>query len=291
MATDAVWRMSPTMWAIRSKLAGANVVMRTGGGSSHLQFGCFNRCAKPVLGPDLYRVFCNAVNGNATADMEKNPGACSGEAVAGHCGHKRGELAECRCEVLDRFTHPKRREAFENQVIETLLSKIPEGSSIRLNLTIFATGKLLGEEVLLFKLLNELSKVNANIQLHVSLIDTCYADAIATGSPCKALGILKDLNQFLDELSRCKPGNVALKGTVFKHSDDYVNATRLDPELKHDLIVGADIEGHAGLVAGIDRLARKGPLEPIVLVKEGSVPKVCTVAYGKLAECYVPADA
>ena len=209
------------------------------------------------INPDIYSVFINAITGKAHEDMTGNPYSCSSEYEAGHCGNMRGHLAECRCEDLNRKTKPFMRLQFENHVIGKIVnsSKIlnaqRDKTQFQFNLAIFCSGGLLGEEVLLFRLFNELRKKSVSGTINLFLIDKCYKKAIETGDPSQAINLQKDLDQFLREICGCLPSSLKVNGSVFGEASEYITSAQSDSRLKHDLLIGSDIEGTEKIIAEI----------------------------------------
>lgn len=239
---------------------------------------------------DIFNVFMNAINGNSHQDMVGNPGLCR-HAGKGNCGNTRGYLWECKCENLDRKLYPLRRLQFENDVIQTILSspKIVHaqrsGSSFQFNLAIFCSGGLLGEEILLFRLFNELRRNGASGTINLFLIDWEYKDAIGQGR------LDQVMDQFLREIRGCLLPSITVSGTFFGDSEDYLQMAAND-QFKHDLLIGADLEGAESLMGEIGRrasLSREQP-SPIVLIKRvNEAPAICRInPLGEHENCYQP---
>ncbi|MCK4935171.1 MAG: hypothetical protein KAR79_06245, partial [Simkaniaceae bacterium] len=120
------------------------------------------QCKHLPSNPAMRKIFDHAVSGRAIDDMIPNPDRCDPEADKSHCGNRRGDLAECRCPVYDRLEKPSLRHQFENDVIEKIINhptmrkakmgKIP----FEFHLAVFCSGRLLGEEILLFRLFDRL---------------------------------------------------------------------------------------------------------------------------------------
>ncbi|NNM43643.1 MAG: hypothetical protein HKM07_04810 [Chlamydiae bacterium] len=254
-------------------------------------------CARDVYHIDnrIYNVFINAISDTAYKDMSPNL-SCSHENVAGGCGNRRGFLSECRCEPLDRLKFPGIRENYENRIIKTLLSKIGNSSNnFHVKLAIFCSGQLLGEQILLFKLLHQLNQSNAKGTIELFLIDHCYAPAISGSTHndnlSDAVGREGYIQQFLTEICQCLPKDIKVKGTFFSDSKLYIQMAQKDTAFRHHLLVGADIEkanfdmGEVGKKAGSN-----GNPQPVVLVKTTTnQPAVCKLDnIGNLQDCYDP---
>jgi hypothetical protein len=236
-----------------------------------------------------------AINGQARGDMVSNPEGCGPKEVAGHCGHKRGLLAECRCTALDRIDNPGLRYEFENRVINKILShpKIqaslrPGGVPFKFNLAIFCSGMLLGEQILLFRLLDSLNQTNAAGTINLFLIDRIYKYPMKTGNVDKA----PYLKQFLEEICSCLPPSLEIKGTIYGEADDYINQAQRDATFKHDLVIGSDIDNTVKEIATINEKARANlTQEPLILIKSGNreTPLICDgPPFTK--HCDVPSD-
>jgi len=179
--------------------------------------------------PEIFGVFMNAVQGKAHEDMQpNNSGVCKGADMS-HCGNRRGDLAECRCEDLNRKTKPYIRNHFENDVIGKILShqKIEQslrtGDQFQFNLGIFCSGRLLGEEILLFRLLHALHNRGVSGTINVFLIDKGeYTSAIGLSDPSAALDQHRYLHQFLTEICGCLPPSLKINGTIFAEADQYI---------------------------------------------------------------------
>lgn len=251
----------------------------------------------------IKRLFQNAVEGNAHKDMAANKkGVCAHpRAERGDCGNKRlfSELAECRCEDLDRIANPYRRRYFENNIMIQILEhpkiRAVKGTShkFEFNLAIFCSGRLLGEEILLFRLINELHKQRLAGTINLFLIDRDeYTPAIALCDPKTALARHPYLKEFLAELVECLPPSLQIKGTIYGQAAHYIDHAQKDPAFKHDLLIGADTEGAHKVMPSINQYASasRGQI-PYVLERSApqtGKPSFCAVdTTGELVDCKV----
>lgn len=257
---------------------GTNCVLSSSRRALDIAFKCtrsVNACDKAVA-----KIFGTVIAKNAASLLVSNPNQCVHNAVTGACGNMRGHLSECRCEALCRLKFGARRTQFEDQVIDALvaIAKAQKGP-FNINLAVFASGGLHGEEVLLMRLIDRLQREKLTGNIHVSLIDSVYQPNIAAGHEVfyprkpkfiwdQLLGFRGDLKQCLTELSLCLPSTITLSGRVYGHSDDYIFRAKLQPHLKHDLLIGADIEDTMGVVGEINGAAGKTDRPAIVLIKQ-----------------------
>lgn len=257
-------------------------------GPFNISFQCARR-ALPGTDPStivfkdkrVCNLFKNAVEGKAHKDMQPNTtGMCAlPGSNKGHCGNKRqgSELAECRCPSLDRVGFPDTRKIYEDKVIQTILNH-PQivkakarGHAFQFNLAVFGSGRLLGEEILLFRLVHALHNQGLAGTLNLFFIDRDeYKPIIEASNPKTALESCSYLNEFLKELVECLPPSLVIKGAFYGEADDYIKQAQINPAYKHDLLIGADIETAVPVVKKIDRLASntKSP-KPLVLLHEG----------------------
>ena len=245
--------------------------------------------------PSISSVFENAINGRAQMDMKEVAGQCRYEEVAGDCGNKRGSLTECRCKVLDRVNYPIRRFEYENQVIDKILDIIKEKREhpFHFRLAIFASGRLLGKEILLFRLFNKLKGRKGTIE--VFLIDLCYERAIAISNPSTKTLVGSSgtdyIAQFLEEICCCLPPSITIQGNFFAGHESYIKAARENLKFWHDLLIGADIEDTSKIMGEIRQVGLHPDIKPIVLVKGKDIPLVCKVDQnGGLQGCSIPGN-
>lgn len=244
------------------------------------------------INQDIFNVFIKAIQGQSHEDMLGNPGSCQvGEKR--HCGNTRGHLWECRCEDLNRKISHFRRLQFENDVIlsivksQKIVNAKKYGSSFQFNLAIFCSGGLLGEEILLFRLFDQLRSQGVSGTINLFLIDWEYKNAITNRNPDQLVA------QFLTEICGCLPPSIKVNGTFFGDAADYIRMAKVDGQFKHDLLIGADLEGAEKLMGEISQhasIAREQ--KPIVLVKNGNkqgAPSVCRInLLGEHEDCYQP---
>lgn len=261
----------------------------------HRQFSCIDS--------DVYDVFIRAIQGKSHNDMDENPLGCSHESVTGGCGNKRGYLSECRCDLLNRKTNPQIRHNYENRVISQIIEILKKQNiaCFRLNLAIFCSGGLLGEEILLFRLFDQLKRRGASGVINLFLIDHCYDQAIKASSLYhrkiahgqsasfhEVFGGQKDLEQFLLEICKSTQPAIRIEGTVFSDSNQYIEKAKSHNSFKHHLIIGADIENANHDMGTIAREAGLGEMKPIALVKTDK-PLLCELDIsGNLENCYIP---
>ena len=260
----------------------------------HRKFGCIDA--------DIYDVFIRAVNGKAVDDMIANPNGCSHNETNG-CGNLRGRLSECRCEILNRKTNPQIRHNYENHVISEIIKIIQKQNiaCFKLNLAIFCSGGLLGEEILLFRLFDQLKRINASGVINLFLIDRYYDQSIKissiyykkiankqSASLTDACGGQMELEQFLIEICKSVPPTINIEGTVFSESTQYIERAQSDGSFKHHLIIGADIEKSKDYMSEMSNKAGLGDAKPIVLLKTDK-PLICQLEVsGELDKCYIP---
>lgn len=248
----------------------------------------------------IFNIFKKAVEGKSDEDIKANDCAACIGADMGHCGNIRGDLAECRCEDLNRKIKPHIRNHFENKVIEKILghNKIKQsfnnGKSFQFNLAIFCSGRLLGEEILLFRLLNKLHNLKASGTINLFLIDRMeYTPAIKVGDPLKTLSQCKYLDQFLREICECLPPTLKINGTIFAEAEHYIAQAEKDIQFRHDLLIGADIEGTQKIMSDISLKASVATGQtPLALVRsvEKGPPGCCEVVAGQLTNCFLYID-
>jgi hypothetical protein len=269
---------------------------KTSTGCTHRPLNLYFKCQRTAkdneVDTSVAHLYKTVVAGKAETLMKANPNGCAHNIVTGFCGNMRGDLSECRCDALDRMKHSIRRTKFEDEVIKEILDILkPNKENFHFNLALFATGGLHGEQVLLLRLIDALKSDGYKGNIHISLIDTVYKPNIEAGYQVfcqkmqkfqwdKLIGDRKDLKQFLAEISLCLPSTLSLEGRVYGSSDDYVLRASHCMHNRHDLIIGADIEGMAGMVAGINEKAGKGRAAKVLIkdvVAGIEVPKFCAL--------------
>lgn len=255
------------------------------------------RCARQASEVDIAmrQIYDSIVQGNAAALLEENPYQCAPGVNTGHCGNVRGHLAECKCVILNRRNYPQLREAYENSVIAQVISIIGNNkTNFQVRIAMFATGMLHGEQCLLIKLIDTLKAHYAGT-IHISLIDTDYKDSInishsvnhlpqgSTFPWNQLLGYRKDFEQFIIEMSLCLPSNIILEGSIFGSAEDYI--LKAQSGCRHDIMIGADLDGLDGLMDRTNTAATRNFLPAIALVKREEkltiVPKICHFNQGK----------
>lgn len=257
----------------------------------HISFKCSRFV--PWVDQKIYNIFIRAITGEANVDMEHNNAACSHQQVTGGCGNKRGNLSECRCKILDRVDNPQIRHSYENKVIHTILNILkPNINSFHFKLAIFCSGELLGEQILLFRLIHELNQKNASGTIELFLIDRCYSEAIKNsqynGKFEDSVGQKKYIEQFLTEICLCLPRGITVQGNFFDNAETYINIAQNNQNLKHHLLIGADIENTNSIMGRIGKEAGLRLTQPIVLIKT-TVPAVCQLdPSGNIRNCYNP---
>lgn len=265
----------------------------TPGVSRTFSFNC--RRLTSQIDQRIQSIYKNAIMGKAHKDMKSS--MCPRTADYGECGDRRGELTECRCPTLSRMKHPELRQVFEDKVIQRAVAILKSQSEGKrsINLAFFASGKLFGEATLLFRLFDQLKKENIACEVNIKLIDKCYETALNHNTAEDALRSDRSLDQFVNEMCQTLPKNVTLSGQVYSSDNAYIEAAKVQPEIKHDLIVGADIENLKGIVAKIHNAAGRRPNEkPLVLIKGpnrfgAEIPAICGVkSDGNLTDCIDP---
>lgn len=224
-------------------------------------------CARGVdrIDASIEPIFRNAIAGEAFRDIRP---VRSPEGI-NERGNRRGALAECRCETLNRLTHPARRTAYEDRVIAKVLEMGGDTTApFHFKLAIFASGGLLGEQILLFRLLDKVKDRSGTLE--VFFIDQCYEpmirDATHRATFEEALGREESVQQFLREFCHCLPSTLTLRGTFFASARSYLQMARMNLLFKHHLLIGADIEDANRVVGQIGREAGIGAAQPMVLM-------------------------
>lgn len=233
-----------------------------------ISFTCFRLAA--YIDRRIADVYKNAISGNAHLNMTPNR-LCSHQLVTGEYGNKRKHLSECSCEALDRVSQPQIRAQYEDRVIETIFQILAQSTtSFSLKLALFASGSLLGEQILLFRLLEKLRKQNAKGTIELFFIDRCYENPIQNANPKRSFEDFFEkapyINQFLEDLCQCLPQTIKVKGTFFKSDEDYIQRAQSDRNFKHHLIIGADPENTLPIIKNIGEKAGWGLSEPITLL-------------------------
>ncbi|MGR3952528.1 MAG: hypothetical protein QRY74_06545 [Chlamydia sp.] len=262
---------------------------RTG---ENIIFNCFREI--DTIDERIASVYQNIINCNAHRDIAPNNGGCAHGAVTGPCGNMRKKLSECRCEALNRKTHPDIRREYENCVIAVVMKSVRKTSGkFHFKLAVFASGHLLGEQILLFRLLDQLKKEKKSGVIDLFFIDHCYRPAISK-SDKNILGREGSIEQFLVEITQALPKNIAVSGGFFDDAQKYIALARKNKNFQHNLLIGADIEGLNKIMGDIGTGAGTGEHEPITLIKRdlganSTRPEVCKLdSDGELDQCYDP---
>lgn len=250
-------------------------------GCQHEPLSIYFRCARQIDTVDetMRAIYQRIIEGNAHTLLEENPHGCVVGNNTGHCGNVRKNLTECRCEILNRKLYPERRRNYENLIIQQVFNLIgAQRSNFNIHIAMLATGKLHGELCLLLRLIDALKNHGFTGHLRLSLIDTEYMESIRESHRvvhlphnssfewAQLIGYRRDIEQFLTELSLCLPSTITVDGEFFGSTDDYLrNAQLLDQ--KHDLMIGADIDGLDPLLRKVNQLARRYLLPAFGLVK------------------------
>lgn len=260
----------------------------------NLNFTCERRSDK--IDKSMLKIYKNAIKGKV--EMKPNPYNLVCHTFKGLCGNVRQFLHECRCGMLDRLIHPELREAFEKSTIEAI-EKMKIGNNQSINIAMFASGGLLGEWVLMLKLIDHLDNKGFKGVINIFLIDQVYKDAITKAGnftcgpkPCsfswtKFLGDCHELNQFLTEIALVLPSKIKVTGSVFGEANEYIARAQADATFRHDIVIGADIEAIPSktdkVISDIRRFASRRDVPGIVLDKilnttTGRVePMICQV--------------
>ncbi|MGK5594086.1 MAG: hypothetical protein ACSNEK_01850 [Parachlamydiaceae bacterium] len=259
-------------------------------------FSIYFHCSRQVdtIDETMTTVYQRIITGNAHTLLKENPHGCAVGNNVGHCGNVRKNLTECRCPILSRKYHPERRKNYEDMVIDQVTRLINERKQFKnfdIRIAMLATGKLHGELCLLIRLIDTLKKKGYAGNIHVSLIDTEYASSIQEShqvahlsqnpsfSWTQLLGHRGDFEQFLSEISLCLPSNITVDGDFFGSTDDYVFNAQY---YKHDLMIGADIEGLDPILSKVNGLASRTLIPAFALVKRKEknqlVAKLCNIA-------------
>lgn len=282
-------------WQLRGdqKTVEATITVRTLGNTNSTKKALSFECSRKVSWIDrkIHSIFMNAIQGEAHRDLIYNS-QCPHNQVTGSCGNRRGALSECRCSTLDRVNQPEIRRNYENKVIKKILELLGQPNPFHLRLAIFCSGQLLGEEILLFRLIHELKARSKTGSIEVFFIDLCYAQAISKAKHNTnfkdSVGKKDYISQFISDFSGCLPPNIELKGTFFDSSESYINFATANPSFKHDLLIGADIENTNVVMARIGTQAGARGIEPITLIR-GANAALCELdPIGNLINCYNP---
>ncbi|KIC75786.1 hypothetical protein DB41_HE00020 [Neochlamydia sp. TUME1] len=222
---------------------------------------------------------------------------CNHAQVAGPCGNQRQFLNECRCGPLDRVTKPSLRRQYEDQIIFTILNikqKLPFQRTF--NITIFASGGLHGELVLMVKLINRLKQEGFSGCINLFLIDQIYADNIKFASASTgnfslnweaAIGRNQALGQFLTEMALGLPQTIQVTSHVFGDIDDYIWRLEKDSNFDWhcDLLIGADTEDNGTNFAKLQSSASRTNIPGIALAKFHEKPQLCLVTPKGMEVC------
>jgi len=284
--------------------AGPDVLIKTNGlqrcfvRTFSISFYCRHQ-TNEITDSKIQQLYRTIISGNAHELLQANPNQCVHNSVTGLCGNVREMMTECRCETLNRVTFPERRKSYENKVIHTLHEIIhSQGNNFfTINLAIFASGGLHGEEVLLLRLIEELRTKHAGI-ISLFLIDTDYQENIKeSGKTCFVqpgksfswdllVGNRQDLKQFLFEVTNCLPSNIHLKGTVFGSLADYVSRANNDPNFCNDLLIGSDIGDNVQRMAQIQQTTNRSGYEAIILLKDfKETAQLCSLNASSVLKC------
>ncbi len=224
---------------------------------------------------EVRRIFMNAIRGEAHQDIVGFRPSCSHIQTTGGCGNRRGDLEECRCRWVDRTVRPSVRRDYEDRVINGILETIENSqdqTNFSFKLAIFASGRLLAEEILLFRLFHELESRNYSGKIRLFLIDQCYRRVITVSTHSdvliQSLGNERYVRQFIEEIHQHKPIAVRVEGIFFFDAEHYVRLAEKDDKFRHHYLIGAEIEGTQACVENIASAAEssEGP-GPLMLMK------------------------
>ncbi len=122
------------------------------------------------------RVLDTVVQGQAKTLLLQEEGCgCGNPTPMGHCIYSFGNLMECSCEPLDRLQHDY-RERYERNVLSIIRILLKERQSHDITLTIFGSGLLFSDFVVLVKVLKLLDEESWVGTLQVNLVDHNYTD-------------------------------------------------------------------------------------------------------------------
>jgi hypothetical protein len=255
-------------------------------GSKALGFQCNRHVA--AKDPRIVQIYRDALHSRA---MTTVPPFCQNDNQFRECGNTRGYLTECRCPLLNRTTHYKAHRTYENKVIDSVIDLVNKGRLTHIKLACFGSGRLLGEEILLFRLFEALQQNKFKGTIELFFIDSDYQAVINQSVPKinleRSVGGARYIQQFLQEASMCLPKSITLKGLFFGHSEDYLSAVRSNQEYKHHLLIGSDVMDAYKIMGPIGKEAGLNPQrEPIALVHARQTPEVCLIdPKGKLKDC------
>lgn len=249
-----------------------------------LSFQC--RRFKAIKDPRITQIYQDALNSRANTFVRPN---CTYNNHFGDCGNTRGYLTECRCPILNRQTNFEARRNYENDVINSVIKLAEHLTHIKLG--VYCSGRLLGEEILLFRLLDRLQREGFKGEVELFFIDTEYQKAInsanLTHSLEESVGGAKYIEQFLEEMCMSLPKDISLKGSFFGSDHDYILAAETNQAFKHHLLIGADVMDLYKNMGPVGKRTGLYPSKnPIALVHAHDTPEVCLVdGQGELVDC------
>lgn len=242
-------------------------------GSHMISFRCQRECDEvDQIVADIY----NAIITNNASQLFDITIPCSTEGLI-NCGNIRGSLSECACDTLNRASDSGSgyREEFETSVINKALDMVRSGKN-KLNLAFFASGGMHGEDVLMIKLISTLRKLRTHIEIQIFLIDTAYSPYInkatdAVKNHCSLnwdhlIGSLPPLKQMLIEITFSTPSWIQVQGSLFASAEDYIQIAQGTPNLKYDLLIGADITNTLDIVQKIQLSKASKQNQPAIML-------------------------
>ncbi len=253
-------------------------------------FGVSFRCSRtvPWINKNIYTVYMHAIGGDAAQDLSLRNN-CSHD-FKRKVGTMRNILAECSCDNLNRMKYPYIRKNFENKVIETILQILGSDKSFNLKLAFLDSGKLLSEQILLFRLINELKKKECKGTIELFFIDYCYQQ-LDVNSYCgqnfeEALGYQKEIQQFLREMSLCLPETIILRGEFFSDPKKYISEAKNSQSYQHDFLIDCNFgdDSQEKNIIAVQEVGRGR--DPLVLSQKDDTPLTWELKSSKSSEKY-----
>lgn len=204
------------------------------------------------------------LGGNA-AKLFKIAGHCSASLAASRDSyHAMGDcinyiegtfFQECSCPEFDRIRNPKLREDYENAVINKAFEKIQnqeDPKNFVLNISIFASGFLGSEAILMTRLLKAIEDHGCRGNIVLNFIDPEYEDLInqqqlaSYNMTTRSQLHGQSFNDLLSLMS-INSQNTKITSRIFKDGTDY---TRTCHYQNHpDLLIGSDFGGQTNFNA------------------------------------------
>lgn len=247
--------------------------------ASSLRYITFQCASVPEFLKDktIQGVYNNIIKNQSHLDIDASPHPqCGTQYPAGDCGYRRKFLTECRCTTLSRLLAPIVRKKYEDKVIATLSQILKDkkmspfsNQPFELNIAVFGSSFLLGEEILLFKCIDMLKQSGAKGTIRLFYVDNCYANLIQQ-SDYSGKNQTQEKNlieQFIRETSQSLPEGIRVEGAFFDHTEKYIQAAKQNNHFQHDLLIGADTDKADKAMASMMQVQKTAKYKPITLVK------------------------